>query len=87
MNLETPNLQITSFFPGFELKFQLFPLLSKFKAFSGPGKVNDKTPGFPGRVTTLNDIVAQQYQLPLIHFHFDVTLLTSYRPPSPKYNP
>ncbi len=36
------------FFPGFELKFQVFQFLSKFQVFSRPGKVNDKIPGFPG---------------------------------------
>ncbi len=45
VNLETLNLQITSFFPGFELKCQVF---HTFWANSRPGKVNDKIPGFPG---------------------------------------
>ncbi len=56
---ESRNIEFTNskLLPGFALKFQVFAtFMSKFQAFSKPGKVNDKIPGFPGfsgRVGTL----------------------------------
>ncbi len=48
------NLIYKSFFfyPAFKLKFQVSHFLSTFQAVSRPEKVNDKIPGFPGRVGT-----------------------------------
>ncbi len=57
VNIEKQNLQSTSFFPGFELKFKVFQFLSKFQAFSRSGKVNEKIPGlqgFPGSLGTVS---------------------------------
>ncbi len=47
------------FFLRFWVKIRgLYHFLSKFQAFTRPGKENDKIPGFPGRVGTLLSIIA-----------------------------
>ncbi len=64
MNLEKQKFTKYNFFPGFELKFQVFQFSSKFQAFSRPGKVNDRIPGFPGSLGTLTMLLTMH------SFHF-----------------
>ncbi len=45
-SLNNKIYKVQVFFPGFELKFQVFQFLSKLQAFSRPRKVNDKIPRF-----------------------------------------
>ncbi len=56
LKIESWNTEFAKhkFFFRFWVKIPGFPhFLSKFQAFSRSGKVNDKIPGFPGRVGTL----------------------------------
>ncbi len=49
MNLKTLNVQISCFFPGFELKIQfVLTFCANSMYFSGHGKLNDQIPGFQG---------------------------------------